>query len=377
MPEVLPFEFERRSDRLYIHFGVQDHYIKLDTFVRTAASAHDVIKALDATFFKGVLDYELLVVPPEAGSFLAKLVIVLGSAAAFVTITDSDILSNYVAGLTGKTPAEWAFELGKHHHKTFEEPEVMPQMADDAENGTDALEHPPGWLAPFVDDEEIACMAGARIITAMTREILERDTDELRSVGMEVGNLPEALDARADFYLACFDDKEVQRIGFTPTDDFPIPRNSFPERAQRPVRREEDDDVPEWVVSIESIYVTSPNWDKDDQRTRQWKGKDETRRDCYFVIDDAEFWGLVTKKDLHVEVLDDLKVQWAYQIADGRPKNRRVLRVLEFNGDKLAEPLSPAAIKAVLGHYLSEKAPQALPSLFTDTDDRWRQPNDE
>ncbi len=189
---------------------------------------------------------------------------------------------------------------------------------------------------------------------------------------MEVGNLPDALDARADFYLACFDDKEVQRVGFTSSDDFPIPRNSFPERAQRPDRREKEEAPPEWAVSIENIFVTSPNWDKEDQRTRQWKGKDQARRDCYFVIDDAEFWGLVIKKDLHVEVLDNLKVQWAYQMVDGRPKNRRVLRVLEFNGDKLAEPLAPAAIKAVLGQYSIAKVPQASPTLFTDKDDRWR-----
>lgn len=371
MPIELPLDFEQRSDRLYIHFDVPDHYIRLDTFVRTAASAHDVIKALDATFFEGALDYELIVVPPEAGSFLAKLALVLASGAALVTITDSAILSGYVEGLTGKTPAEWALELGKHHHEEF----VLEDADDHTEEFGDP-EYPPGWLAPFVEHETIACRTGARIITAMTREILERDTEELRRVGMEVGNLSDALEARAEFYHACYDDSQIRRVGFTPSDDFPIPRSDFPGRAQKPERKEKEEEPPEWAVSIESIYVTSPNWEKSDQRIRNWKGRDPTGRDCYFVIDDEEFWRLVKKKELHVEVYDNLKVQWAYQLVDGRPKNRRVLRVLEFNGDKLAEPLTPSAIKALLGSYTLVDAPSSSPSLFTDNDERWEQSED-
>jgi hypothetical protein len=118
------------------------------------------------------------------------------------------------------------------------------------------------------------------------------------------------------------------------------------------------------VVSVESVYVTSPNWDEEDQKTRQWKGKDQIRRDCYFVVEDRAFWQLVKRRTLHVEVLDNLKVQWAYQIVDGRPKNRRVLRVLEFNGDKLADPLDHDAISAILGDYSAVEASRGQPSLF-------------
>ena len=169
---------------------------------------------------------------------------------------------------------------------------------------------------------------------------------------------------RADFYAACIEDRDVRRIGFTPEDDFPIPRNSFPERAQKSVRKPKDEEPPEWSVSIESIYVTSPNWDKEDQKSRQWKGKDQIRRDCYFVIEDAEFWYKVKDKALHVEVLDILKVQWAFQNTGGRPKNRRVLRVLEFNGNKLADPLPPEAIRAILGQYSECEANIGQGTLF-------------
>ncbi len=65
------------------------------------------------------------------------------------------------------------------------------------------------------------------------------------------------------------------------------------------------------------------------------------------MIEDAEFWGRIRRKELRFEGLDSLKVQWAYQIVGKKAKNRRVLRVLEFNGDQLAKPLSMDAIDAV------------------------------
>ena len=211
--------------------------------------------------------------------------------------------------------------------------------------------------------------SSSMIVVAMTRGVLEKSNDELTKIGMDIGDLPDALDARADFFAACIENRDVKRIGFSSDDDFPIPRNQFPERAQKPARKEKDDEPPEWTVTIEGIYVTSPNWDQEDQKTRQWKGKDSVRRDCYFIIEDAEFWHLVKRKDLHVEVLDNLKVQWAFQVTDGRPKNRRVLRVLEFNGDKLAEPLTPDAIKALLGDFTTADAPRGQQSLFDGNED--------
>lgn len=361
MTDVLPWEFEAHSDRLFIHFDVDDHFLKLDTFIETAESARKVIEALDATFFQGTLEYELIVLPPEDGSFLSKLALwVSGGVASVFAFLNSDVGSAYVEGLTGKPPAEWAREIGENHQES-----IQSYKEDESEKGSQDKDKPPPTDS---EDEEAACHSGARIVVAMTRGVLERSNDELSRIGMEIGDLPDALDARAEFYAACIEDRDVRRIGFSRDDDFPIPRNQFPERAQKPVRKEKEDKPPEWTVTIESIYVTSPNWDEEDQKARQWKGKDAIRRDCYFVIEDAEFWRLVKRKELHVEVLDNLKVQWAFQETDGRPKNRRVLRVLEFNGDQLAEPLTPDAIKAILGDFTATEAPRGQPSLFDESD---------
>ena len=360
MTDALVWEFDGRSDRLYIHFDVSDHFLKLDTFIKTAESARKVIHALNETFFNDNLEYELIVLPPAEGTFLSKLAVWVGMPGAVLAFLNTDIGGAYVEGLTGRSPSEWAKSFGEGHRARISGFLEGIEIPED-ETASDVIEGPPDALPISADG---ACKQAAQIVVAMARGVLEKSPDELHKVGMGVGALPDAMDARADFYAACIENREVKRVGFTSDDDFPIPRNSFPERAQKPARKPKDEEPPEWTVSIESIYVTSPNWDKEDQKTRQWKGKDQIRRDCYFVIEDAEFWHKVKHKALNVEVLDNLKVQWAFQNTDGRPKSRRVLRVLEFNDDKLADPLPPAAVRAILGQYSEYEASIGTRTLF-------------
>lgn len=373
MAELPISKFESAYDIIYIHFDVDRHHISVETFIRTAESARDIVKALDKTFFDGALDYELVIVPPEAGTFLTKLALVGGISLTALTILDTDVVSGFVKGLTKKTPAEWTEKIGEELRAEFYNSESY-HSGDEAEKPTDGY-------SPAVDsiafEDEFRCKLGTRIFTEMTKGLLERETEELNGIGMEVGALPEAMSARAEFYEACVLDPTVKRVGFTPGDEFPIPRNSFPERAQKPDRKKAEDDDPEWSVSIENIFVTSPNWDRDDQEIRKWKGRDQLKRLCYFVIDDEEFWHLVKKKALHVEVLDNLKVQWAHQFVDGQFRRRRVLRVLEFNGQTLAIPLSPSAIKARLGRYVPIDGPSAGGTLFDWHDERSKSDEDE
>lgn len=106
------------------------------------------------------------------------------------------------------------------------------------------------------------------------------------------------------------------------------------------------------------------NWNQDDHKSLNWKGKDQMRRDCNFTIDDAEFSHHAKHKELRVKVLGNLKVQWAYQDIEGRPENRSVLRVLKFNGYQLSSPLSKPAIDAILGQHSDNVAPNKQPTLF-------------
>ena len=304
--------------------------------------------------------------PPSEGTFREWLGIHPNkklSAAAIVVFLCTPQGEAFTKGLTGQTTSEWLEDAGVAlrqriefavNHVLEETGSDEPSLPDDT--STDA-------------GAEAACRAATRIVTAMTQGILELGTDALNKIGVDFGYLPDAMDARAEFYEACLKNAEIRGIGFTPEDDFPIPRNSFPERAQKPARKKKDESEPEWLVGTEFIYVNSPNWNEDKQNTRKWQGIDSSRRERLFVIEDAEFWGRIKRKELHFEGLDSLKVEWAYQLEDGKLKHHRVLRVLEFNGTKLADPLTPDAISAILGSYSTVEASRGGPSLLDFMDD--------
>lgn len=355
MENALTADKISKSGHLYIHFDVKEHYLNLDTFISTAMSAREIIDNFDKSLFRSSLKYEIIVIPPEDGTFLTKLAFwITGGGAAVFAFLNSDVGAAYVEGLTGKPPAHWAQEIGQEHRKSIDE--MIETVERNPIPDSDLISS---------DGDFAACRTSEKIITAMTRGVLEKGNAELTKIGMNTVIFKNSFDARAKFYYSCFADSAVRRIGFTPDEDFTVQRQSFLERTQVPTLRIGDEENPEWVVNIESIFVTSPNWDEEDQKSRQWKGKDQSRRDCYFVIEDAEFWQLVSRKRLHVEVLDNLKVQWAYQIVEGRVRNRRVLRVLEFNGDKLADPLTPDALSSILGNVSGVVSHTEEPSLFT------------
>lgn len=342
------FLFHQKSEQLYIHFDVPTHYLKLDTFINSALQTKLIIEGFNNNFFQGNLDYELIVLPPEEGSFLSKLAVyVWGGLMSLGAFIESDIGKGYIEGLTGKLPQHWAKQIGESHSDVAKE------------NG---LEFIPLKLAP--SDKNIDCKLGSKIIVEMTRGVLESDQLSLNKLGMNSGHFQEIMVARSEFYQTCISDSEVKGIGFTSEDYFPIPRNQFPERASKIVRKDDEEESTPWFVSIENITVNSPNWDKQNQHLRQWKGKDSTSRDCWFIIDDQDFWFHVLKKDLNVVVLDKLKVQWAYKNENGRIKNRRVIRVLEYNNDKLGDELNENAIKAILGNYDTPKKDENQDSLF-------------
>lgn len=335
------------ANQLFIHFDVQHHFVKLETFLETARSTKAIIEAYNQEFFDGNLEYQLIVLAPASGSLLSKIgVILFAGAASVFAFVESDIGKAYIKGFTGSEPATFAEDLGKAHKSLYERIQKKTKLGE-------------GALT-----EEEKQQIGSTIIIDMTKELLEADRDTVNRV-LPFGQLIEALDARGSFYEACLADPDVNGVGFDRDEHFPIPRNTFAERAWR-IRRDEDTDEMQlpWQVSVESIYVSSPNWDKDDQETRKWKGKDSIRKDCYFIIEDEEFWQHAKDRDLRVNGLDSLKVQWAFQSLDGRPKNRRVLRVLEFNGEVLAKPFDDAAVRAIIGDYSKFELVNKEPSLF-------------
>ena len=111
---------EEHSGNLFFHFAVEGHFLNLDTFIRTASSARRVFEALDRDIFENSLEYDLIVLPPQDGTFLSSFRFRIFAGVAIVfSYLNSSIGEAHVEGLTGYPPTYWAGEFGESKKNIF------------------------------------------------------------------------------------------------------------------------------------------------------------------------------------------------------------------------------------------------------------------
>jgi hypothetical protein len=327
-----------------IHFDVPEHYIPLDTFIETANQTRVIIDTLNQQLFDGGLQYEFVVFPPEEGSFLTKLgIVIAGTCTAAWAFILTDPGSEFIRGLTGHGTSHYTYQAGLK----------LRELLTTIETGgieTGSIE---------IEDDLAQNEALNRIVVDSTKSFLTMDEHALRRVGVTRQKFHEAYEARNQFYRACAADTEIQAIGFDEAPDFPIKRKDFARLQVALGPKEEAAPDVEWEVEIAALKVTSPNWDMNDDK-RPWKGKDHLNRDRFFRIDDVQFWRLVQSKRLDPEIVDIIHAQLAFPKSQRR--NGRVLRVLKYNDVVLGDPLDDNALSAVLGAY---RKPPRENDLFT------------
>lgn len=343
MKDGLEVEMYMAHALLPIHFDLPRHEIPLNTFVRTAEQIETIIASFNQKFFDGALEYEILVLPPEEGSFLAKLgLLVAGGAYILWNFIESDIGKGFIKGLTEHEPAYWSEDIGARiRAKTI-------SLRSESATTLDA------------ESERVLCREGAGLIVSMTKSFMLKDETELKSIGFTVSGFREGFAARNNFYKACNAMKDLRGIGFEEDHHFPIKRKDFVELQVSLPPLNEDDNEP-WFVDIVDLKVTSPNWDKKD-KPRCWKARDDNNRERLFTVEDEHFWSLVEAQKLNPHIIDTIKVQWAYHQVGKRLKNIKILKILEFNGSVLSDPLNDNALKEKLGNI--QKPKKDHPDLF-------------
>ncbi|MES2341636.1 MAG: hypothetical protein V4597_08160 [Pseudomonadota bacterium] len=280
--------------------------------MRTSEYTEAVIRGLSRELFGGQLQFELVVLPPEEGTFLARLRVVLVVGGVIWAFLETDIGKGFIKGLTDHEPAYWSETLGK----------TLKTSAEEALE--DRTVHPS-------DVQQFEAL----IVSEMAKSFLRKDNGELARAGISPRQFRDAFEAKNAFYQACIETPQVKAIGFSDEPVFPIKRSDFA-RLQAVLPPKEDEVEHPWSVGTALLKVTSPNWDRDD-RSRRWKGRDQQGRDRYFTIEDEAFWGRVSTDTISTHVIDVMKVQWAFQGKVEQPRNCRVIRVLEFNGFPLSD----------------------------------------
>jgi hypothetical protein len=97
-----------------LHFETVDHNFPLKQFIEVAQSAEAIVENFNQQFFEGKLNYKILVIPPEQGTFLEILgIAITGTASSAWVFLESDIGKAFVKGLSGHEPAYWGNKIGK------------------------------------------------------------------------------------------------------------------------------------------------------------------------------------------------------------------------------------------------------------------------
>jgi hypothetical protein len=327
--------------KFIVHYDVPEHFVRMDAFLGTALAAKDALNAFNVAFFDGKLQLDLVVYAPESGGLVQRFgvkikdwsmptLIVLGGIAGTIQFFDTPTVQGVFLELFGTTSAEMIVQAVR-------------------EGKVAAIEYT-DRLDDFLKNETLYVETLLCVVTSRTLEIDRRVIDNAK-ISSDLKH--DLASAQCYFYDSLIKDPSIRAVGFSKEDDFPIQRNQFPERAIRPPLKEEPV-ASDWIVGHFPIRVTSPNFDKDDQANRKWKGRFRNGQNVLFEMLDDDFWKKLKSGEVKFTETTEIEGQLAYKNLNGRSRDHRVIRVMSVNSVKLAEPLSEDDISARLGQFSRE-----------------------
>jgi len=192
--------------KFHIHYDTEDHFIPMSDFLTASYSAQKIIDDLNKQILGGQLRYQLVVIPPEEGTFLKTVGFIAVTLAANAVVVP--IASDYVLG---------AFE-GIAEHKP-------------ADYGRDH----------------------GKVLRDLTVGFFSKEVEELEKCVPHELNLDRAFKAKTDFYISCQSNDDIKGIGFDNTRDFPIRHGDFKRHMSKERTRPLDSDF-----VIYDVIVTSP-----------------------------------------------------------------------------------------------------------------------
>lgn len=229
---------------LPIHFDVPQHYLPLSDFIELATNVNNIIDEFSRKFFEGTLDIQVVVLPPEDGSFLKKLGIVAGVATISWGFLNSTIGEAYIKGLTGNTPAYWAEIAGEETKEIF-------------------------------------------ILNEATKGFIEKDVKTIEGIGIPQEDFKVSFSSKNLFYKSCLKNESIAAIGFSEKETFTIQRGNFQDRIANLNTEPEDDFDLEYKLH-ELIIISSVNTSDSEG---QWDTRDNVSNEFLrFHMKDMKFF---------------------------------------------------------------------------------------
>lgn len=216
-----------------IHFNTKDHHLSLETFIKTSKGVERVVDGISEKIFKKKPEIKILVLPPREGTFLEVIGLFIGGLWAF---TESEFGKTFIKELSGRSTAEW---------------------------GKDA----------------------AVALKEITKSFLERDTGNLRKIGIQIKDFPKAFSGRSDFYRACMEDSEVKGLEFSKNGVFSIKNSDFVQY----IEKDHKEKLPT-EHKFHKLAIVAPVTKKRKKSKLKWQAEDVKNKNLLkFLMKDEDF----------------------------------------------------------------------------------------
>lgn len=332
------------------HFKVATPRLLLQNFIDASMASQAVVADLNRNLFGGQVDYELRVVAPERGCFLAVIVVTLFGCGwiiskEIINFFETDIGKEVSKQISGKYPVEHV----RHFFQRFQGKSKDSIALDGVSDRYISKEITRAKQSEIPEEQELLAIT-SDILGEAHNVILTTDYEELSSSGVTTENYEESFRKRDTFLRNCRKNKEIDGLGFDRTDTFPLDQSSFERLIIPPTSYKtspKTNEIQKWIVETAEISVYSPNWKK---KGRKWQASSDKHKDISFSIVDENFWYKVNQGSIYTTTRDNIRVQWAYPREKNKPSGDvRVIRVLEYNGRKISDALPDDMVAMLLG----------------------------
>ncbi len=304
--------------KIFIHFDVKDHHIRFDSHLAALEASNVIVGEINKRLFGGKIDYELLVLPSEQGTF--KIVIgFLSIAWLSIQIGETKSFEGFVKGLTGY---DWkSYEIAKD-------------------------------IGSFLRDS--------------TKGFFMTEKDELEKIIPQEINLDKAIKFKSEFYKKCIANDEIKGLGFEDDDQFPVKRTNFLKHVSL---EDKIRDVPSEFFIFDATIIASVNVDKN----YKWRIKNNASGEListYMNDDDFKARLLDGKNPLKRSSKDDIiKVLVEYKRHEKNGeieiKEKSINTIYNFNDEQIK------SVPEGLLEKITTKSEEKLPM-----EELWRSKND-
>ena len=333
MSEYSKVDRNSHNRTIIYHFDVDQHSLPLEQFVRTATATKNIVEVFNQRIFKRKKDIEIRIAPPEQGGLIELLEVVVSMGSLTIRTLKSDVEQTLIKNLTDHDAADWERQLcSSIRDKKFEQcrDEITPQETREI-------------LESSSDDDPAVQEALRELQAAMLAKsatgFLKASEEELDGIKFPVERFKSAHSAKNDIYQACIDN-DVKALSFSRSDNFQDKERDFRRFIKIFKKKPKDEMIKPGPPPIEShrefadVTVHSPNWER---TGRGWEGSNQKFEKIEFWIDDEIFWQRLENGNINVGTVVELSVEWVWSTDFVNFPMARVLKVIKFNGTKLAK----------------------------------------